>query len=390
MARTLAMLAPCMFVLLLLATACSTKLPDEDLTVPELIKFWGYPVESHDVYTQDGYILTLHRIPHGRLETHHTPRPVMFLQHGLLGASSSWVVNLPHQSFGYVLADAGYDVWMGNIRGNTYSKKHRTYDITGWRYWQFSFEEHAKFDLPAMVDYALNTTGQSQLYYVGYSQGTTMAFAGLSENLELQKKIKAVYALAPVARLGNVFGGPLRFMANFEYWFRFIFKLFNIRNFLPSTSALKWLADKSCPLNRALCDDYTTRFYGLHNFNVTRKSIYMSHTPAGTSVRNMYHFMQLVQDEKFQKYDYGTWENLKKYKSLYPDEYDLTAIQNKVVLFYGKSDWLTHPSDVAWLSQQLPNVHDTVKIEDYDHFDFVWGLNAREKIYNRIIADSQL
>ena len=32
-------------------------------TVPELIDYWGYPVETHWVTTSDDYILTLHRIP---------------------------------------------------------------------------------------------------------------------------------------------------------------------------------------------------------------------------------------------------------------------------------------------------------------------------------------
>jgi len=31
-----------------------------------MIKYWGYPFEEHFTTTEDGYILGLHRIPHGR------------------------------------------------------------------------------------------------------------------------------------------------------------------------------------------------------------------------------------------------------------------------------------------------------------------------------------
>lgn len=37
-----------------------------------------------------------------------------------------------------------------------------------------SYDEMARFDLPAVINFILQKTGQEKIYYVGYSQGTTM------------------------------------------------------------------------------------------------------------------------------------------------------------------------------------------------------------------------
>jgi hypothetical protein len=63
----------------------------------------GYPAETHTVTTDDGYILTMHRIPYSRTsKSTETPRPVVFLQHGLLCSSVDWVIMGPGKALGTV------------------------------------------------------------------------------------------------------------------------------------------------------------------------------------------------------------------------------------------------------------------------------------------------
>ena len=69
-----------------------------------------------------------------------------------------------------------------------------------------SFDEHSLIDLPDMVDYVLEVTNQSELFYVGHSQGTVMGFAGFSSLPDLASKIKLFVALAPVTTVHYIKG----------------------------------------------------------------------------------------------------------------------------------------------------------------------------------------
>ncbi|KDR15391.1 Lipase 3 [Zootermopsis nevadensis] len=77
-------------------------------TEPKLITQHGYPAETHTVTTEDGYILTMHRIPYSpKSNSTDTKRPVVFLQHGLISSSVDWVIMGPDKSLGTVNRPTG-------------------------------------------------------------------------------------------------------------------------------------------------------------------------------------------------------------------------------------------------------------------------------------------
>ena len=59
-------------------------------------------METKSVVTDDCYILTLHRIPHGKNDVTYNskPRPAVYLQHGLLSSSADWVLGNEDNSLG--------------------------------------------------------------------------------------------------------------------------------------------------------------------------------------------------------------------------------------------------------------------------------------------------
>ncbi len=69
----------------------------------------------------------------------------------------------------------GYDVWMVNIRGNTYSRNHTHLDTCSScpDFWNYCWHEGGTQDYRAIIDYILEKTGQEQIFFVGHSMGTT-------------------------------------------------------------------------------------------------------------------------------------------------------------------------------------------------------------------------
>ncbi|XP_060795743.1 gastric triacylglycerol lipase [Neoarius graeffei] len=361
--------------------------PEIYMNISEIIRHWGYPAEEFEVVTEDGYILSVNRIPHGvHSKFQQEPKPVVYLQHGLLAAGSNWVTNLPNTSLGFVLADAGFDVWLGNSRGNTWSKKHVSLTPDQKEYWQFSHDEMAKKDLPAVINFITKNTGQEQIFYVGHSQGTTIAFMAFSTMPELASKIKMFFALAPVATVAftNSPMGRLSILPECLIW-----KLFGKKDFLPQSALIKFFATEFCtkkPIS-VLCGNIFFLLCGFDekNLNMTRTPVYTTHCPAGTSVQNMVHWSQAIKSKKLMAYDYGTAGNIAHYNQSTPPLYNVRDMKVPTALWSGGHDTLADPKDIAVLLTQIPNLVFHRDIKHWEHLDFIWGLDASQELYEPMI-----
>ncbi|XP_068807227.1 lysosomal acid lipase/cholesteryl ester hydrolase isoform X1 [Struthio camelus] len=424
--------------------------PEAFMDVGEIVRYHGYPYEEHEVVTDDGYYLIVQRIPHGRdnlgsTTTSHeaesqgssmfcpTPKTVVLLQHGLMLEGSNWVINLPNSSLGFILADAGYDVWIGNSRGNSWSRKHKEFAFHQEEYSAYSFHEMAMYDLPATINYILQKTGQEQLYYVAFSQGTTTGFIAFSSIPELDRKIKMFFALAPITTNSNVKSPLVKVFDLPEALIKLILGrtvifgrgkiLQQVTSHLCSYSIFK----SFCSLVLYLSGGFT------NNLNVSRIDVYLSHYPDSTSLKTMLHWRQAEQAQllqpffrgellqpsnhlgsppldslqechvslvlgspeldtglqlyltgDFKYYDYGK-DNMLHYNQTTPPFYELENMKAPLAAWYGGKDWISAPEDVNITLSRITNVAYKKYIPEFVHLDFLWGMKAYEEVYREIL-----
>ncbi|KAK7113542.1 gastric triacylglycerol lipase-like [Littorina saxatilis] len=365
--------------------------PEIFMDPTELITSKGYPCENHYIITQDGFILNMQRIPHGRQRQKITgPQPVVILQHGLIGSSYNWLDNLANESLSYLLADRGADVWLGNIRGNTFSRNHTTLKPEQEQFWDWTYDEMAALDLPAMFDHVRHTTGQEQVHYVGHSQGTMIGFAAFSTNLTLAAMVKRFYALAPVANVGNI-KSPIKALAPYSSDLSKFVDMIGHGEFDKYNRAWRRFVSRDVcqKLGQVLCEDDLFVIGGADKIamNISRVPVYMAHSPGGTSVKNIMHFAQGVNYKKFQMFDYGSAEaNQAKYGRPTPPPYLPENVKVPIVAYSAGQDILADPADVAWLLQRIKSsLVASHYIPFWDHLDFIFGFDAPKYCYNDII-----
>ena len=72
----------------------------------------------------------------------------------------------------------------------------------------------AEYDLPAMINKAIETTGEPKVFYIGHSMGTTTLMAMSDIHPEMKEKIILASLLAPVGFVEHM-KSPIALMAPF-------------------------------------------------------------------------------------------------------------------------------------------------------------------------------
>merc|ERR1719270_3078026 len=332
----------------------------------------GYPAETHTVITDDCYILEMHRIPNGKSGKNEASLPPVLLLHGILGSSADWVMASAEKSLGFIMADAGFDVWLGNMRGNTYSRQHCQLSPDEDEFWKFSFDQVGEFDIPAMIDTIRSITGEEKIFYTGFSMGTTTFLAMAETRPEYQEFIYMANLLAPVAFVDHMIS-PLKYIAPFTDQVWWITEFLGLGEFLPSNSFIDWIAGFFCDegILQGVCSNviFILAGYNEAQVNTTLLETIFQHTPAGTSTSTLIQFGQEINSKKFCAFDYGN-DNVEHYGQDTPPEYDLTK-------------------DVIRMVSKLPNIVSNYQVpyDGWAHPDFTYGIDANTYVYEEVMKD---
>eukprot|EP01024_Parvocaulis_polyphysoides_P067720 TRINITY_DN8136_c0_g1_i1.p2 TRINITY_DN8136_c0_g1~~TRINITY_DN8136_c0_g1_i1.p2 ORF type:complete len:214 (+),score=22.22 TRINITY_DN8136_c0_g1_i1:133-774(+) len=205
--------------------------------------------------------------------------------------------------------------------------------------------------------------------------------------------------LAPAVFVSHMKSVPFRLLS--DLYAANLFQEAGVREFLPSVKLLQSITSDVCVDIPQACSNalFTLVGYDPQDMNDTMLPKYLEYYPAGTSVKNINHWAQMVryQGRYLRMYDYGTkctkWIifqqscNQHKYGQVNPPVYDLREIEVQMVVFWGGKDLLADADDVGKLLESIDirYVDQDVYIESFNHLDFVLGWNAYQRLYPKVL-----
>ncbi|KAI9843282.1 MAG: cholesterol esterase [Sclerophora amabilis] len=354
----------------------------------DLCALYGYDAEEHVVQTGDGYLLGLHRLGWKKGEEgikvnggeNSVKKRVVYLHHGLLMNSEVWVcITDAERCLPFQLVEKGFDVWLGNNRGNKYSKKSVNRSPTSPEFWNFSMDQFAFHDIPDSISYILDATQQSSLSYIGFSQGTAQAFATLSIHPKLNDQVDLFIALAPAMSPPGLSSSVVDALIKASP--EVIFLAFGRKSILSSTTM--WQTIIYPPIFVRIIDIALLFLFNWTGRNISphQKLAAYSHLYSYTSTKSVVHWFQIMRNKCFQMYDdevsapLSVGSSIKYYKV---PKFPTRNIKTPIVLVYGGCDSLV---DINVMLKELPKHTIVTEIPHFEHLDFLWGDNVNKLVF---------
>ncbi|CAB3241286.1 unnamed protein product [Arctia plantaginis] len=301
----------------------------------------------------------------------------MFM-HGLYLSSDDCLVPGPGKAHCYVYSDNCYDVWAPNVRGNVYSRNHTRFNPdTNSEFWDFSIDEMAMYDLPAVIDYVLKETSETQLSYVAHSQGVALLLILCSKVPEYNDKIKVGFGLSATAWLDHARFIVVQIQGLLDPILTLSGSLLNVE-ILPRSGVIQFSFKLLCGLTKLaypLCSDIIFVFLGYDKYQITSDvlPVVIGHFYSGTSLKNFNRWGQ-IKNNGFSEYDYGTKKNLDIYGQPKPPLYKLSKVTMKWIMIGSFNDYLGDVRDVQKLVSNLPDASLCVLSDKtFGHLDFIYA-----------------
>ncbi|XP_074033324.1 gastric triacylglycerol lipase-like isoform X2 [Leptinotarsa decemlineata] len=306
---------------------------DAERNITEIISNWGYTAEEYNIYTKDGYQISVIRA-----YKNITRRTPIVMGHGILVNALSWVYR-KNKSLAFHLGERGYDVWMINFRGTIYSTDHKFFRNNERKYWSFSFHEMGVYDIASTLDLVVAKTKKKSIY-LGFSQGSTASYVyGTKLPDVAQKNLKAIISIGPVAYLNHI-RFYVKILAKFTDLLKLYYRLI-----------LLLLGDS-------------------------------------TGVDVLVHYAQILESGEFREQSFGVTSNLERYGQETPPHYNLSRIPVPVFLIAGKKDDIASAEDAKLIYSQLNDrsksgIH-ILEYEKFAHNDFIESTNVRDLLYGTL------
>ncbi|CAI2370441.1 unnamed protein product [Moneuplotes crassus] len=351
----------------------------------------GFEYEEYRVTTQDGYILTLMRIPSGPNSPPSSKPPILMI-HPVFDSGESYTRLGAAYSPAFYLADNGKDVWLYNVRGNTFSREHVSLDpASDDEYWDFTMDT-IRFDHMACVEFILETTGYTNLPALAISfGGATLGIALALEPEFFEQRISVAIFVSPALNMANTQS-----------------LLFSKLGMYPQVlQTMRNIGINVCrDDNRALSQiTYMlgTIFPGFSQFimgilidqpdqsleDQDGVNILLARTQFGLGIKALQHLLQSVRLNDLTYFDYGPEENNQIYGADIPPEIPLGNINVPIALMFGEEDNVITGPDQDWMRERLDaNVVFDHVYEEFSHMSFLIG-NRIEDYLEDVIEVSE-